>query len=213
MAPTLAWLALAAGLTLGLLPPRFFYGASSRHLTLLEIRSSTVHRASTLSTGRRRRAWWKSPLVWLDPFRGYGSAHLLNVGLLNVIPPSFSAGPMLSMVAHLAASLAILFIQITQGRQKSGQLLAPVCFLFGFTTGVYLDFAVVGASVAALGVATMLGTHSFMWGYVAAGAAAVAIGFPFLGPSPALVVFAVVPSAPLYLAFLQRATLVLPVRG
>ncbi len=213
MASTLAWLALAAGLVLGLLPPRFFYTESSRHLTLLEIRSSRVHRASTLSTGRRRRAWWKSPLVWLDPFRGYGSAHLLNIGLLNVIPPSFSGGPLLMMFGHFAASLGILFVQITQGRQKTGQLLAPVCFLFGFTTGVYLDFTIVGASVAALGVATMLGTHSFTWGYVAAGAAAVAIGFPFLGPSPSLGVFAVVASAPLYLAFMQRATLVLPVRG
>lgn len=198
---------------MGLLPPRFFYTQSSRHLTLLEIRSSRVHHASTLSTGRRRRAWWKSPLVWLDPFRGYGSAHLLNIGLLNVIPPSFSAGPRISMLAHFIASLAILYIQITQGRQKAGQLLAPVCFLFGFTTGAYLDFTVVGASVAALAVATMLGTHSFIWGYVAAGAAAVAIGFPFLGLGPSLVVFAIVASAPLYPAFMQRATLVLPVRG
>jgi hypothetical protein len=213
MAPTLAWLALAAGLLLGLLPPRFFYNKSSRHLTLLEIRSSQVHHSSTLATGRRRRAWWKSPLVWLDPFRGYGSAHLLNIGLLNVIPPSYAAGPLLLKACHFGASIAILFIQITKGRQKPGQLLAPVCFLFGFTTGVYLDFAIVGASVAALAVATMFGTHSFMLGYVTAGAAAVGIGFPFLGPGPALGVFAIVASAPLYLAFMQRATLVLPVRG
>ena len=99
------------------------------------------------------------------------------------------------------------------GRQETGKILAPVFFLLGFTTGLYLDFGIIGGAIAFLAVATMLGTHSFMWGYLVAGITATAIGAVFFGPSPILVIFAATAGAPAPYAFLRRATLVMPFRG
>jgi len=204
------WFALVLGPALGLVPPRWLYKEGCRHLTLIEARSSSLRRSG--SSGRRRRSWWKLSLVWLDPFRGYASGHLAALGLAT-LAENMRAAPLVPLLAQCLLIPAILLIQMEAGRQESGKILAPVPFLLGFTTGLYLDFGVVGGAVALLAVATMLGTHSFMWGYVVAGAAAALIGFAFLGPSPALLVFALTACAPAPYAFLRRATLVLPFRG
>lgn len=210
---TLGWLALPIGIAFGLLPPRWFYSDGCRHLTLVEARSTGLRRASAVSSGnRRRRRWWKSPLVWLDPFRGYVCGHLSAMGLAEIPQTSSGHGALIQLL-QCAIIAGILIIQMEAGRQDTGKLLAPVAFLVGLTTGLYIDFGVIGAAVALLGVATMVATHSFNWGYLVAGGAAAAIGFPFLGPSPALVIFVATACAPVPYAFLRRATLVFPLRG
>lgn len=210
---TLGWIALPVGIALGLLPPRWFYSDDCRHLTLVEARSSRIRRAGSVSTNsRRRRRWWKTPLVWLDPFRGYACGHLSALGLFE-IPQNNPGQTALVLLLQCAIVAGTLIVQMEAGRQSKGSLLAPVFFLLGLTTGLYIDFGIIGAAVALLGAATMLATHSFTWGYVVAGAAAAAIGFPFLGPSPALVVFAATACAPAPYAFLRKADLVFPLRG
>lgn len=203
---------IPAGLAVGLLPPRWLYADDCRHLTLVEARSTRLRRASSINTsGRRRRRWWKLPLVWLDVFRGYFSAHLCALGLVE-IPQTNTPSIAFVLLLQCAIVFGVLVMQMETGRQAKGQLLAPVLFLLGFTTGLYPDFAVVGASVALLGVVTMLATHSFTWGYIVAGAGAAAIAFPFLGPTPALGAFVATACAPVPYAFIRRATLVFPVR-
>ncbi len=204
------WLALPLGLLFGLIPPRWLYKEGCRHLTLIEARSSSLRRSG--SSGRRRRSWWKLPLVWLDPFRGYAAGHLTTLGF-DLLTENFREVPILPLIAQCVFVFAVLIIQMEAGRQETGKILAPVPFLLGFTTGLYLDFGVVGGCIALLAVATMLGTQSFMWGYLVAGAAAAVIGFAFFGISPALLIFAVTACAPAPYAFMRRATLVLPFRG
>lgn len=209
----LGWLALPIGLAFGLLPPRWLYADGCRHLTLIEARSSGLRRATSAgSTGRRRRRWWKLPLVWLDPFRGYVCGHLCALGLAE-IPLTNSGQGALLILLQCAIVAGILIVQMEAGRQETGKLLAPVFFLLGLGTGLYIDFGIIGAAVTLLGVATMFATHSFLWGYLVAGGAAAAIGFPFLGPTPGLIVFVATVGAPAPYAFLRRATLVFPVRG
>lgn len=128
------------------------------------------------------------------------------------IPQNNSSGVALVFLFQCAIVFGVLVMQMETGRQAKGQLVAPVLFLLGFTTGFYLDFAVVGASVALLGVVTMAATHSFTWGYIVAGAGAAVIAFPFLGPTPALGAFVATACAPVPYAFIRRATLVFPVR-
>jgi hypothetical protein len=204
------WLALIFGIAFGLIPPRWLYKEGCRHLTLIEARSSSLRRSG--SSGRKRRTWWKLSLFWLDPFRGYASAHLGALGIGHLCE-SFPDASLFAQVIQGLIVVTVLVIQMEAGRQEAGKLLAPVPFLLGFTTGLYLNFGVVGGAVAFLAVATMLGTHSFVWGYVVAGVAAGAIGLIFLGPSPALVIFAATACAPALYAFLRRAPLVLPFRG
>ena len=210
---TLGWFALPLGIALGLLPPRWFYSDGCRHLSLVEARSTGLRRAASVSSSsRRRRRWWKLPLVWLDPFRGYACGHLCALGLLE-IPQNNPGQSALVLLLQCAIVAGTLIVQMEAGRQEKDRLLAPVGFLLGLTTGLYLDFAVIGGAVALLGVATMLATHSFLWGYLVAGGAAAAIGFPFLGPSPALLVFVATACAPAPYAFLRSLPLVFPLRG
>ena len=204
------WLALILGIGFGLIPPRLLYKEGCRHLTLIEARSSSMRRSG--SSGRKRRTWWKLSLFWLDPFRGYACAHLAALGVARFCQ-SFPAASVLSPIIQGLIVLIVLVIQMEGGRQEAGKLLAPVPFLLGFTTGLYLDFGIVGGAVAFLAVAPMLGTHSFVWGYLVAGVTAGAIGLVFLGPSPSLVLFAATACAPALYAFLRRAPLVLPFRG
>lgn len=206
----LGWLALPLGIALGLIPPRWLYNEGSRHLTLIEARSSALRRSG--SSGRRRRTWWKHPLVWLDPFRGYACGHLCALGL-SAIPRTSPSTALLILVAQCAIVASTLIVQMEAGRQESGKLLAPVFFLLGLTTGLFLNFGIIGGSIGLLAVATMLGTHSFLWGYLVAGAAAAVTGAVFFGPSPLVVVFASTACAPAPYAFLRRAILVLPFRG
>lgn len=210
---SLGWLYLALGVFLGLIPPRWLYSGGCRHVSLVQARSSGLRRAGSgsASNGRRRR-WWKLPLLWLDPLRGYASAHLFAYGLFE-IPQNSSAQVGLVTLLQCALIAAVLIVQMEKGRQDKNQLLAPVAFLLGFTTGIYIDFGVIGGAVALLGVTAMFATHNFTLGYAIAGAGAVLIGFPFLGPSPALVVFAATACAPALYAFARRSALVFPLRG
>lgn len=212
MDPHLGWLALPLGLALGLLPPRCLYPEGCRHLTLLEARSTRIHRSGAASTGRRQRRWWKLAVFWLDPLRGYAAASLLALGL-GRLGGAHPLPPPLLLLLHAAALGLILAVQMHAGRQKPGQLLAPVAFLLGLTAGFRPDLLVVGAAVGLLGLATMFAAHSFTWGCLAAGAAALALGLPFLGPSPSLLLLAFVAASPAVAAFLRRATLVIPLRA
>jgi hypothetical protein len=207
------WYPLLVGIAFGLIPHRWLYAKGYRHLTLLEVRSSAFRVPGGSSGGnRRRRRWWKTPLVLLDPFRGYASAHFCALGLA-AIPATSPLAAALMLVGQCVIIAAVLITQMESGRQGANQIIAPVAFLFGFTTGLYLDFGIIGGAVAVIGVTTMIAAHSFTWGYLTAGAAAVLIGFSFLGLSPSLIVFAVTAGAPVPYAFLRRAKLVYPLRG
>lgn len=212
MDQTLGWLALPLGLALGLLPPRWFYSAGCRHFELVEARGFGLRSASAGSSGRRRRRWWKLPLFWIDPFRGFATGHLIATGLRAAADSLAFPGPV-SQLAHAFLLAAVLWMQTHAGRQAPGQLLAPVAFVLGLTAGLFPAFGIVGAAVGLLALATMLAAHSFTWGYLMAGAAALAIGFPFLGPGPSLLLFALVAASPILVAFVRRATLVIPLRG
>lgn len=207
------WYPLLLGIAFGLIPPRWLYAKGYRHLTLLEVRSSAFRVPGGSSGGsRRRRRWWKTALVLLDPFRGYASAHLCAVGLA-AIPATSPLAKGIVPVLQCLAIAAILITQMESGRQSADQILAPVAFLFGFTTGLFLNFGIIGSAVGIIGVTTMIAAHSFTWGYLAAGAAAAVIGFSFLGASPSLIIFTVTAAAPVPYAFLRRAKLVYPLRG
>lgn len=207
------WYPLLFGIAFGLIPPRWLYAKGYRHLTLLEVRSSNFRLPGGSSGGnRRRRRWWKTALVLLDPFRGYASAHLCALGLA-AIPATIPLVPVFSLVLQCLIITGILITQMESGRQGADQIIAPVGFLFGFTTGLYLDFGIIGGAVATIGLTTMIAAHSFTWGYLVSGAAATVIGFSFLGASPALIIFAVTAAAPVPYAFMRRAKIVYPLRG
>ncbi len=210
-------LALLSGLALGAIPPRVLYAEGHRHLTLLDARTSGMRRSSDSvgsvgGSGRRRRRWWKLPLVWADPLRGYACAIALGYGFAG-IDPGGSAGAMALRGAQAIVLLGILAWQMERGHQGADRLLAPVGFLLGVCVGYAPWFSPLGTGVGLLALTAMFALHHFVWGYVIAGAAAVVLGFFLMGLSVSLPIFAAVASSPALYAFLRRKELVFPLRG
>jgi hypothetical protein len=228
---SLDWVYLLGGLALGLVPPKFFYPRACRHLDPTEARVAwlqNLSRRGSRSRSRRGAANGvasgevakssstksrKKNIVWLyfiDPVRGYFSAHLLALGLAS-IPQNDSAETMVVVLLQILIIFGVLSVQMEFGRQRVGKLLAPVCFMVGFISGLYLDFAWAGVSVSVLTIVAILATQKLGAGYVVGGVAAAAVCYPFFGPSPATVVFALTASAPVLYAFMRRAPLTIPV--
>lgn len=71
---TINWIWLLAGLGLGLVPPRWLINCECRYLDFGDFWYKAIRRNP--GEGRRRR-WWKLPLVWIDPVRGFVTAWLV----------------------------------------------------------------------------------------------------------------------------------------
>lgn len=208
-------LTLIFGIALGALPARRLYAEGPRHLTLLDARTSGIRRSGESGApmgGRRRRRWWKLPLVWFDPLRGYGCAVCLALGFGGIDPGS-AAGAFALRIIQGATLLGLCVWQMESGRQGADRLLAPVGFLLGVCVGYTPWISPLGTGVGLLALTAMFALHHFTWGYVIAGAAAVGLGFFLQGPSPSLLIFAATAASPALYAFLMRKPLVFPLRG
>ena len=68
---TIHWIYLILGLGFGLIPPLKLLNTECRFLPFDELWHRVVRPPQD---GRKRRRWWKLPLVWIDPVRGSGDA-------------------------------------------------------------------------------------------------------------------------------------------
>jgi hypothetical protein len=207
------WQLIPAGLVLGLIPPRLFYDSHYRHVSLLDaVTTGKMRTVGTDGSGRRRRSWWKLPLLWIDPIRGFLCAHLIALGLYRM--PMYNS-ELIAIILGISglSTLTVLIVQMEFGRNRTGCLLAPVAFLLGYNTGMLIDLELLGASIAIIGICTMVSSKNFTMGYCVAGAAALLIGYSFLGLSANLAIFALTSSAPVTYAFIRRARLMVPLRS
>lgn len=207
------WLPLLFGLVLGVFPPRWLLGGECRHRTLVDaVTGGNVRVTGDSGEGRRRRVWWKIPLFWVDPFRGYFCAFFLARGLAR-FPQETTEQTLTALSATCLVTLVVLVVQMELGRQRRGDILAPVAFLLGYTIGFFPGYEITSAAVALIGLATMIAGRNFTAGYLIAGACALGFGYPAFGLGFPLAVFAVTAAAPVPYAFFRRARLVIPVRA
>jgi hypothetical protein len=201
----IAWLPLLAGLFFGLIPPLRLINCEVRFLTFEGLWNRVLRRPRD---GTRRRRWWKLPLVWIDPVRGYVTGELLA--------QSFSAAPRASglaghfpLVALFTSLMVILAVQ-TKGRRGEALSLSPAGFMAGLMLATMPLQVALGAMV--VGAATTIASHRYALGYLAAAVFAGGLGFAFLGKSLMLLVLVAMVSAPAWMSWLRRSTLVTPVR-
>ncbi|AKC83248.1 hypothetical protein IMCC26134_11535 [Verrucomicrobia bacterium IMCC26134] len=207
------WQLILIGLALGLIPPRLFYGSGYRHGTLMDATNPEYLRTSSDSgSGRKRRLWWKVPLFWIDPIRGYFSAHFVALGLYQM-PMDYTEQIVTILGIQCIATFVILVVQMEFGRQRSRKLLAPVAFLVGYLIGGRIGLELLGAAVAFLGLSTAITSRNIKTGLCATSAAAIGLGWIFLGATANLGIFAVTALAPIPYAFFRKASLVIPMRS
>lgn len=202
---TINWIYLIIGLGFGLIPPLRLLNTECRYLPFEEVWTRVFRR---MDDGQKRRRWWKLPLVWIDPVRGYVVGKMLAQSFGPVERANFIQAQ-LPVLAVLAAVLVVLMVQ-TKGRAYERESLSPAGFLAGMMFAMLPPVISLGAIV--LGGATMVAAQCFAYGYWAAALVTAGVGFAFMGPSPKLGVYVLMVSAPAWMSWLRGAALVMPVR-
>jgi hypothetical protein len=199
------WIHLAVGLVFGLLPPMRLLNCECRFLIFDEMWARVCRRGTG---GERRRRWWKLPLVWIDPFRGYVVGASLAEAFERAPGATFIQGQ-LPVLSLLACVMAVMAVQ-TSGRDRERESLSPG----GFMAGIMLAMMPLQIAISAIviGAATAMALHSYTFGYLAAGLATAGVGAVFMMGNTKLGIYVLMTSAPAWLSWLRGTTLVTPVR-
>lgn len=206
------WFFIAAGMAIGLIPPRFFYGSSWRHVTLIDATTSGhLGDAGQYRTGIGSKRWWRIPLLWIDPIRGFFCAHLIAWGLYNS-PMESSEQIAIVLGVKCFCTFGVLAVQMEFGRQRAKDMMSPLPFLIGFIIGISYGSWLLGCSAALICLMACIGTRSFKMGYLIAGVVGGILSYPTLGLSANLGIFALTIMAPVPYAFLRGTRLVFPLR-
>ncbi|CAM2916174.1 hypothetical protein [Rariglobus hedericola] len=199
------WLPLLCGLFFGLIPPRLLINSECRYLSCEGLWSRVVTREKS---NQRRRRWWKLPIVWIDPVRGFVTAMLITTAFEVVDKPT-ALQKLAPVAATFLTLLVVLWIQC-RGRNTDRETLSPSAFLAGLMLGMLPP--VVALSAIVIGITTAIAMTSFMAGYVVATLTTAVIGYVFLGRSPWLAAYTILVASPLLINWLRRTQLVMPVR-
>jgi hypothetical protein len=157
---------------------------------------------------QKRRRWWKLPLLWIDPLRGY----VVGGFLFEAFRPERGASG-LERMSILALSGALLLLTLwaqSLGRKGVRETVSPAGFLAGILVAILP--LTVSIPVLVLGAAAASASKSYAVGYFAAVVATLGFGFVFMGKSPMLGIVVCITGFPLLINWLRRSQLVTPVR-
>ena len=199
------WIPLLCGLLFGLIPPKLLINSECRYLRFDAVWSRV---ALANKTGQRRRRWWKLPLVWIDPIRGYFVATQLS-GAFDYADGARAMQKILTLAATAFVLFLVLWVQ-TSGRRNEGETVSPSGFLAGMMIGLLP--LVVAISAIIIGLSSAVAMNRFTAGYIMATLATAGIGFLFLKTSLWLPVYTILVAAPLLISWMRRTSLVMPVR-
>ena len=169
-------------------------------------------RYSTLNPGdnRRRRRWWKSPAVWLDPLRGWLAGWALHRAF-STAAQTMEHGQYMPLQYGGYVGLLGLVAWQTCGRERERETLAPLLFIGGVLSGLHGWLP--GVSVVALGLLGLASTQSLAAAsFVMAGTMA-GMGWFLIGFGPKWLVAIAVCLVPWAKSFLLRHKLVVAMRG
>ena len=202
---TIHWFFLILGLGFGLIPPARLLNCECRYLPFEELWTRVIRPPKD---GQKRRRWWKLPLVWIDPFRGYVVGAMLGKAFEPAEKSNFVQAQ-LPVLALLVSLMVILMVQ-TKGRPYERESLSPGGFMAGLMLALMPPVVAIGAII--VGGATAIALHRYSFGYWAATVVTAGVGFAFLRTSPKLGVYVMMVSAPAWMSWLRGTTLVTPVR-
>jgi hypothetical protein len=199
------WIPLIIGLCFGLMPPRMLIKGECRYLMFEELWTKALWPEDK---SVRRRRWWKMPLVWIDPLRGYAVAMYIVEAFPK--PPSGSTlSPYPMMAAAAVVMMTCLRVQAS-GRQHVMETISPTSFLTGMLL-VVLPYEVSIPTII-VGAATIVAVRDYLFGYVAAVLCCAGFGYMFMGFNLSLLTPMALIILPLWVNWQQGTRLVVPVR-
>jgi hypothetical protein len=199
------WVSLLVGLSMGLLPPRLFISNGCRYLTFEDLWTKMI--SSEQQTQRRRR-WWKLPLIWIDPFRGYVVARYL-IDSFEAAPDSTTFQRLVPTIFWTILVGLCLWVQ-TKGREAERETLSPAAFLAGALFAILPPTVSVAGMV--MGVATTLAMQGYAAGYLVATLTTAAVGYVFMRTSPTLAAATGIMALPLFFNWFRGTRMVMPMR-
>lgn len=175
--------------------------------SVIELRSFAFFHRLENSPGHQR--WWRVPLLWLDPLRGFAGAWLLTAPLRET-PTSWAALPK-PAYALVAAMLAASVVCQLPTRRDRTALLAPV----GFVAGMVVALVPWTVSLLGLTLATtaMLGFRQYHAFFTVGLFTVCGLGFAFRAEVPWLIPAVVVLALPIMASVATGRSLELPVRN
>jgi hypothetical protein len=197
------WIPLIIALLFGLIPPRYLIKGEVRYLVFENLWTKAIRPPHG---DHRRRRWWKLPLVWIDPVRGFAVA-CYTLEAFPKPPRGVSIYPQLSAIA--LTLLLCLWMQ-TVGRRRAGETISPMGFLAGMIAMV-LPYEV-AIPVLVVGFSTVVAVRDYSFGYFGAALMAVGFGYFHMGMNPKLVAPIALILLPVVVNWLRRTHLVVPVR-
>ena len=199
---------LVLALTLGMLPARMFSGRGQLFVDGPQLRARFF--MANPGEYRRRRRWWKSAAIWIEPVRGVLIGWLVARALML-------ENTELDRETYIALELGcycmMLFIVFWQtcGRGREGQTLAPVLLIGGMLAGGF--GLLIGLSATVLALLALFATQSIALGFTAMAVTTLASGLLLIGPGLILLTATALGVVPLAKSFLMRQPLVVAIRG
>ncbi len=128
------WLYFAIALVAGGIPSRWLWDGRMLFVNGVQLRTRLL--MTNPGDNRRRRRWWKSKALWLDPVRGAVAGWCLSDGEWKLLETLEPAAGKVVYFAFLLVPLAMVLWQ-TVGREKEKECITPVLFLVGMIGGFY----------------------------------------------------------------------------
>lgn len=199
------WLNLFIGLLFGLIPPLKLIACECRYMTFETLWTDVLRRPYGAS---RKRRWWKLPLVWIDPVRGYVVGYFLSHAFRAVRKATFFQAQ-LPLLALFIVMCLVMIVQ-TRARADSRESLSPAGFMAGLMIGMMPLTVALGAIV--VGGATAVALQGYVGGYLIAMVMTGILGGALIGPNLKVIVYAAIVGSPVWISWLRRTILVTPVR-
>ncbi|MEN9841571.1 MAG: hypothetical protein RL376_1371 [Verrucomicrobiota bacterium] len=201
----ISWFSLLGALLFGLLPARMLINSDCRYFDFEQLRTRLLTKPEDK---RKRRRWWKLPLVWVDPVRGYVVATLLIQAFELEGKPDFITRqlPLVLTFVILAGSV---FTQ-TLGRKDEKESFSPGGFMAGLIVGLVPWMVAVPALL--IGLTVTMAMNMYAVGYLGAAVFVGGLGFAFGVGKTQSAAYAIVVAAPALISWFRQTKLVTPMR-
>lgn len=209
------WLYLAIALVAAGIPSRWLWDGRMLFVNGTQLRTRLV--MINPADNRRRRRWWKSKSLWLDPVRGGAAGWCLMTGewkWLNGMEPITAK---LCYYPLLIVPLLMVLWQ-TFGRGKHNECIVPVLFAMGVLAGYYYPVRngfgwVLGLSALGVGALVLMAMQSIRVMLFAMAAVLLVIGYYLVGLGIEWLLLPAICLVPFVRATLRSEKLVLAFRG
>ncbi len=156
------WLYFLIALVAGGVPSRWLWDGRMLFVNGTQLRTRLL--MTNPGDNRRRRRWWKSKALWLDPVRGAATGWCLMTGEWKFLATLESPTARLAYFAFLLVPLGMVFWQ-TFGREKEKECIVPLLFTVGLIAGIYHPVGggfgwVLGLSCLAVGALVLMAMQS-----------------------------------------------------